>query len=302
MRNVIRPRLILLFTLSVILFSLTCPLVSHSSTLYERSLKKLEANLKTASSDDFVFAVLGDSRDNDEMFRKVLSEVAKVQPLFILHGGDIVNTGTEKRFNRFFDIVDSTIPDIPLFVFMGNHELTYNMKSEGGKKLFREKIGPLNYTLDMKKIAIRIVGLDNSLDELTKYQLDYLEKQLTSARKYKFVIMHMPPETQKWKHGHCFSKGADKLIHIMAEKKVSVAFFSHLHLYAQDEIKGVKYIITGGSAAPLHTKVPFGEPTNHFVVVRVKNGKVTTEVVRVLSDVTRTNLQKDTITRKFYVW
>jgi predicted phosphodiesterase len=302
MRNVIRCRLILLFTLSVILFSFACPLASHSATLYERSLKKLEANLKTASSDDLVFAVLGDSRDNDEMFRKVLSEVAKVQPLFILHGGNIVNTGTEKRFNRFLDIVDDAIPDTPLFVFMGNHELTYNMKNDEGKKLFREKIGPLNYTLDMKKLAIRIVGLDNSLDELTKAQLDYLEKQLTSSRKHKFVIMHVPPETQKWKHSYCFSKGADRLMQIVAEKKVSVAFFSHLHLYAEDEIKGVKYIITGGAAAPLHAEPPFGEPTHHFIVVRVKNGKVTTEVVRVQSNVKKTSQHKDIITRKFYEW
>jgi predicted phosphohydrolase len=196
--------------------------------------------------------------------------------------------------------VDTTIPDTPIFVVMGNHELTYNMKSEEGKKLFKERMGPLNYTLDTKKLGMKIVGLDNSLYELTTSQLYYLEEQLSSARKYKFVIMHAPPETQKWKHSHCFSKGADRLMQILAEKKVAVAFFSHLHLYAQDEINGVKYIITGGAAAPLHTKVPFGESVYHFVVVRVKNGKVATEVIRVHSDVKKNGSPEDTIMRKFY--
>jgi hypothetical protein len=50
----------------------------------------------------------------------------------------------------------------------------------------------------------------------------------------------------------------------------------------------VKYIITGGAAAPLHINVPFGEQSYHFIVVRVKDGKVSTEVIRIQSD-----LQKD---------
>ena len=292
MGNAIRFRLIFLFVLPVFLFGLACPLTSHSSTLYERSLKKLEANLKTASPDDFMFVVLGDSRDNDDVFKKILTEAAKLKPLFILHGGDTVNTGTKKRFNHFLDIVDSAIPDIPLFVAMGNHEITHNIMSEKSKKLYQQKIGPLNYSLDLKRLDTKIIGLDNSLYELTTSQLYYLEEQLTSARKYMFVIMHMPPETQKWKHSHCFSKGADRLMQIMAEKKVTVAFFGHLHLYAQDEIEGVKYIITGGAAAPLYTKVPFGDPTHHFVVVRVKDGKISTEVIRLHTDVKEPDAQR----------
>ena len=288
MKIVSRYRFIALFVLPVIIFSLVCPLTSHSSTLHERSLQKLEKNLQTASPDDFIFVVLGDSRDNDEVFQKILVEAAKLRPLFILHGGDIVSTGAEKKFDHFLDIVENTIPGTPIFVVMGNHELTNNMKSDQGKKLFQEKIGPLNYTLNMKKLGMKVVGLDNSLYELTPTQLKYLEEQMTSARKYKFVIMHAPPETQKWKHTHCFSKGADRLMQIMAGEKVTVAFFSHLHLFAQDEIKGVKYIITGGAAAPLYTKVAFGEAVYHFIVVRVKNGKVSTEDIRIHADGKRT--------------
>jgi predicted phosphodiesterase len=276
-----RYRFVALFVLPVIIFSLACPLTSHSLTLHERSLQKLEKNLQTASPDDFIFVVLGDSRDNDELFHKILVEAAKLRPLFILHGGDIVNTGTENKFNHFLDSVESTIPDTPIFVVMGNHELTHTMKGDQRKKLFQEKIGPLNYALDTKELGMKVVGLDNSLYELTPTQLKYLEEQMTTARKNKFVIMHAPPETQKWKHTHCFSKGAERLIQIMSEKKVTVAFFGHLHLFAQDEIKGVKYIITGGAATPLHTKVAFGEAVYHFIVVRVKNGKVSTEVIRI---------------------
>jgi predicted phosphodiesterase len=274
-------RLISLLIFAAILLGLAWPMAGHCSTLYEQSLKKLEKNLQTASPDDFMFVVLGDSRDNDEIFKKILSTAGKLRPLFILHGGDTVFTGREKKFNHFLDIVESTLPDTPIFVVIGNQDMTNNGKSPHGKQIFQEKIGPLNYAMDLKKLGMRIVALDNSLYELTPTQLQYLEEQLTAKRKYKFVIMHIPPETQKWQHNQCFKKGADRLKQIMAENKVSVAFFSHLHLYAQDEVKGVKYIITGGAAAPLHINVPFGEHSYHFIIVRVKDGKVSTEAIRI---------------------
>ncbi|HUH66399.1 MAG TPA: metallophosphoesterase [Syntrophales bacterium] len=284
MRMQRRCRFIYLLASLFLVVEFAIPAVSHSSTLYEKSLKKLEENLKTASPDDFMFIVMGDSRDNDEVFKKILSTAAKLRPLFILHGGDAVFTGREKKFDHFIDIAEGALPETPLFVTIGNHDLTNNVKSVHGKQIFQEKIGPLNYALDLKKLGVKIVALDNSLYELTPIQLQYLEEQLTTKRKYKFVIMHVPPETDRWQDSHCFTKGADRLKQILAEKKVSVAFFSHLHLYAQDEVKGVTYIITGGAAAPLQTRVSFGEHYYHFIVVRVKDGKVSTEVIRTDSD------------------
>ncbi|MGZ3608378.1 MAG: metallophosphoesterase family protein [Syntrophales bacterium] len=285
-----RCRLIFLLVLPVIVLGIAWPLAGYSSTLYERSLQKLEGNLQTATPDEFMFVVMGDSRDNDEIFKRILTAAGKLKPLFILHGGDTVFTGREKKFNHFLDIAESILPDTPMFVVIGNHDLTNNVKNPHGKQIFQEKIGPLNYALDMKKLGMRIVALDNSLYELTPTQLQYLEEQLTAKRKYKFVIMHIPPETQKWQYNRCFTKGADTLKQIMAEKKVSVAFFSHLHLHAQDEVKGVKYIITGGAAAPLHINIPFGEHSYHFIVVRVKEGKVSTEVIRINSNIEKSSL------------
>jgi predicted phosphodiesterase len=285
-----RCRLIFLLVLPVIMLSIAWPLAGYSSTLYERSLQKLEGNLQTATPDEFMFIVMGDSRDNDEIFKKILTAAGKLKPLFILHGGDTVFTGREKKFNHFLDIAESTLPDTPIFVVIGNHDLTNNVKNPHGKQIFQEKIGPLNYALDLKKLGMRIVALDNSVYELTPAQLQYLEEQLTAKRKYKFVIMHIPPESQKWQHSHCFTKGADRLKQIMSEQKVSVAFFSHLHLYAQDEVKGVKYIITGGAAAPLHINIPFGEHSYHFIVVRVKDGKVSTDVIRINSNIEKSSL------------
>jgi len=105
MRITIRYRLIYLIILTVILLGLAWPLTCYSSTLYERSLLKLEKNLQTMPPDDFTFIVMGDSRDNEEVFKKILHSADKLRSFFILHDGDTVFTGREKKFNHFLNIV-----------------------------------------------------------------------------------------------------------------------------------------------------------------------------------------------------
>ncbi len=92
--------------------------------------------------------------------------------------------------------------------------------------------------------------------------------------------MHIPPKTQRW-NWHTFSDGAEELENVLAENGVRMAFYFHVHLYDRDVIKGVPSIITAGAGAPLAVVGFPGEPVYHIVVVRVKNGTVTTEMVRV---------------------
>jgi len=94
-----------------------------AATLYERSLEKFQAKAEKASSEEFIFVVLGDSRDNDKIYKQSLTLAAQFNPLFILHTGDISNTGNKKELDHFFELVQAIVPDIPLFVVFDNHEL-----------------------------------------------------------------------------------------------------------------------------------------------------------------------------------
>jgi 3',5'-cyclic-AMP phosphodiesterase len=266
--------------LAVILFSLAWPLEGRSSTLYQQSLRKLETKIQRTSPDNYTFVVLGDSRDNEEVFKKSLTLAKSFNPLFILHDGDTVFTGTENRFNHFLGMVKEVAPDVPFFVVMGNHDLTHNIKSAEGKFLFQKKIAPLNYTLDLARLNLRVVALDNSLYRLTSEQLQYLRQQLTPGRKYNFVAMHVPPKIQRWNNNHSFSEGADGLVQILTERKVTTAFSGHIHLYDEMIVGKTKYIITAGAGAPLKN-AGYGEPVYHIVVVDVKNGSVSTKMVRI---------------------
>lgn len=244
---------------------------THAASLYERSLEKFQAGIEHVSPADFAFVVLGDSRGNDSIFKKALALAETYNPLFILHGGDYSDNGSDKETDHFLALVNGIVPDVPLFVVMGNHE---------NRKVFAEKIGPSNFSLDSARLKLRMIAVDNASYALKIPELDYLRSQLTAKRENTFVAMHIPPKTKRW-NWHTFSDGAAELENVLAENGVKVAFYFHIHLYARDEIKGVPSIITAGAGAPL-VRLSFpGEPVYHIVLVRVKNGTVTTEMVKV---------------------
>jgi 3',5'-cyclic AMP phosphodiesterase CpdA len=261
---------LLFFFLSIVSYA-----HSDASTLYERSLNKFQENVEQLSDRDFVFVVLGDSRDNDRILKKSLVMAATFNPLFILHTGDLSNRGSKKELEHFLEIVQTTIPDIPLFVVAGNHEIV-----KGSKNIFKQIIGPLDYVLDSAKLNIRVIVLDNADYILKPQQLDYLRQQLSSKRSLNFVTIHIPPKTKRWTW-HSFKEGSADFMQILSDKKVTMAFCGHIHQFDEDEIKGVKYIITGGAGAPLNRWFFPGDPVYHIIVVKVKNGTVSYDRVKV---------------------
>jgi Icc protein len=253
---------------------------AQSTTLYEQSWQKLESRLARVQREPYTFVVMGDSRDNDEVFTKCLLAAAGYHPLFILHVGDAVSTGTEEQFQHFLALLQKTVPDMPVFVAAGNHELTNGDKSEKGKALFQQLIGPLDYVLALPRINARVIVLDNSGNSLTSHQIDFLKTELRAENSMKFVIMHVPPQTHKWIDNHTFAKGAEAFLQTISSFNVAGVFYGHYHLYDEDTLSGTRHIITGGAGAPL-ARLYFGDPSYHFVLVTLSGGKVATEKISV---------------------
>jgi predicted phosphodiesterase len=243
---------------------------TQASSLYDRSLEKFRTGIARVSPTDYTFVVLGDSRDNDSIFKKALVLAKAYNPLFILHGGDYSDKGSDQETDHFLALLNGNVPDVPIFVVMGNHE---------NRKVFAEKIGPFNFSLDSARLNLSVIAIDNSSYALKPPELLYLTNKLAAKRENTFVAMHVPPETPRW-NWHTFSNGASELENALSQNGVKVVFYFHVHLYDRDEIKGVPSIITAGAGAPL-IKFGFpGEPIYHITVVRVKNGTVTTEMVK----------------------
>ena len=249
--------------------------VDHAAaaTLYDRSLALLNRHAAQADPENFSFVVMGDSRTNESLFRKVLRRAATYHPLFILHGGDIGEGGSLVELNRFLRIVSQEANDIPVFVVRGNHEQDL--------RLFRELIGPQQFTIDLPRLNTITAAVDNSDYELTSSSLAYLKKALTQPRRHHFVMMHIPPRTTSW-NWHTFADGASELFSMLVINRPEIAFFSHVHQFACDDSRGYPMVITGGAGAQLYPKGKFpGYPLHHFVLVRIEQGEMSAEVVKI---------------------
>jgi 3',5'-cyclic-AMP phosphodiesterase len=258
--------MIILRRLILVLLLLACGTgTSFAESLFDRSISLFHAKAAKVPKNDYTFVVLGDSRDGDVVFRRALRLAKSFDPVFILHGGDYSKHGGAGETADFLSLVDETVPDVPLFVVMGNHE---------NRGIFLKEIGPLRFNLKSPRLGLNLVAVDNSNYVLKPEDQEYLDSRLEGGGKGGFVAMHVPPKTWRWSW-HTFTDGADELKGILSRNSVQGAFFSHVHLFDKIEYAGVPAFITGGAGAPL---VIFGFPGDaeyHILVVRVKDGKAT---------------------------
>ncbi|GFE58657.1 metallophosphoesterase [Geobacter sp. AOG1] len=245
--------------------------MAASGTLHAASLASLEKRIAAANVDDWRFVFLGDSRGNDEKFKEALRRAAEFDPLFILHGGDIAEKGTAAELLHFMKVVHEVSGLPPLFIVRGNHETDVG--------LYEKIIGPLNFTLDSQRLGFRLVAVDNAGYALKEKELAYLATMLDQSRPIQVVSMHIPPLTDRWSK-HSFTEGKNELVSLMADRKVRLGLFSHIHQFDNDVIKGIPCIVSGGAGASLTWFGYSGEAAYHIVVVEVKMGKVSYRVVR----------------------
>lgn len=238
-------------------------------TLFSESMKALESRFKTADANKWSFVFMGDNRGNDRKFKEILQRVKDINPLFILHGGDIVESGTDPELSHFLDMVKSVKELPPLFVVRGNHEANAD--------LFEKMIGPRSFVIDSQKLGLRLVAVDNSNYALSERELSFLSINLDHKRQNQIVSMHIPPKTDRWPR-HSFDKGKNELFKLMSDRNVRMGLFAHIHLFDKEMIKEIPYIISGGAGAQLSWFGYSGDAIYHYVIVEVTRGKLTYRV------------------------
>lgn len=262
---------LLILTLVMLLGVTGICVSAETATLFAESMKTFEARAASADAEGWRFVFLGDNRGNDSKFREVLQRAKDLDPLFIVHGGDIAETGTAGELSHFLDVVKSVKGLPPLFVVRGNHETN--------SALFEKMIGPLNFVIDSRRLGLRLVAVDNSSYVLGARELEFLSGNLDRKRPNQIVSMHIPPKTERWPR-HSFDKGKNELLTLMADRNVTMGLFAHIHLFDADTIKGIPFIISGGAGAQLAWFGYAGDAMYHLVIVDVVKGKVSYRVER----------------------
>jgi 3',5'-cyclic-AMP phosphodiesterase len=262
---------LLIVTLVMLLGVAGISVSAETATLFAESMKTFEARAASVDADGWRFVFLGDNRGNDGKFREILQRAKDLDPLFIVHGGDIAETGTAGELSHFLDVVKSVQGLPPLFVVRGNHEMNAS--------LFEKMIGPLDFAIDSRRLGLRLVAVDNSNYVVSKEGFAFLAGNLDQKRRNQFVSMHIPPRTERWPR-HSFEKGKNELLTLMADRKVTMGLFAHIHLFDEEVIRGIPCIISGGAGAQLAWFGYAGDARYHLVIVDVVKGKVSYRVER----------------------
>jgi len=260
-----------------------------------------ERSFRTApsTSSDVRFVAGGDSRTNDAERNKISQAMAKLNPEFVMLGGDIVDSGYAQSYwdswfmhmhNYWIGENNLTIPIMPV---LGNHE-DYDFKYftqfalPGNEKWYSYDWGP-----DIHIVNLCSEGPGGEASEADVLaQKAWLESDLAAHADYmwKFVQFHRPVFVSG-RHGP-WTLARTHWVPLFDKYHVDIVFCGHDHNYQrskplnwtasqttpQDYSNGTMYIVTGGWAAGLYEVVPiwymaYQNSIYHFCVVDVfKNG------------------------------
>jgi 3',5'-cyclic AMP phosphodiesterase CpdA len=254
---------------------------------YAGSLGEVSQNIEQLKliEPPFQFALIGDSRDGEEVYVRLMGRALERKPHFFIHLGDMIAHPEEKEWQKFFEI--SKPIDIPFFPVVGNHEIFANGR---GEKLYREQFhlpeGKTHYAFRAGGVLFVILDSETGKGRILNDQLSWLVETLSSSEeRFKLVFIHRPlfVPMDSLKRGRVMDRyplERDLLHRLFLRTGVKAVFQGDDHRYDRMEKDGILYLITGGGGAPLASlKIRGG--FFHYVWISVQQEKVEGEVVDV---------------------
>jgi len=246
---------------------------------------------RTAPTDaqNTTFIVYGDNRTNANVHRRLVKQMIKKKPDFVVNCGDLVTNGDkyEQWDREFFAPIKGLAESVPIYIAKGNHE---------GKTGIYEKLlvppGRTNtFTFDYGPAHFFCTDNSNykktdANDVLRRISADLDANQAP----WNFVTYHVPSVNFA---AHWSAWGHPNMLARLATMPVDFVITGHSHLYerfrpvappAQDKGSYVTYITTGGGGAPLKLieKSDFhaaAASTYHFCLFKINGNKLTMDAI-----------------------
>jgi hypothetical protein len=236
----------------------------------------------------FRFLLYGDNRSDHDAHAAVVKAMQGVPSDFLVHTGDMVGDGDSARdWAEFFRIETPMLKDRCVFACIGNHEMTGNNASNylryfqtgkdagGGRTLF----------FSMRWSNTRFFFLNAFVPWGSGPDREWLSQELARADgeqgvEHRIVVLHQGIGSSG-PHGPNKELTGSGVADLFRKHRVSLVFAGHDHLYERGDLKGLKYILSGGGGAPLYKprKRADGstravESVHHFVEVQVEGASL----------------------------
>jgi acid phosphatase type 7 len=222
--------------------------------------------------DAFSFVLIGDTQKNPAVTRKIATLAWQRRPNFVVHLGDVVDNGPDKRewVHELFGPCKDLFSRVAVFPCIGNHEKDHAwyyryFSLPAPEYHYRFRYGNADFfSIDTNKGVAPGSGQYRWLDaELGK-----------STARWKFCYHHHPAytsdsddygDTFKGKASPHGDRNARKLVELYEKHNVDVVFNGHIHVYERtwplrggkvDREKGVLYLTSGGGGGKLEDFAP----------------------------------------------
>jgi predicted phosphodiesterase len=203
-------------------------------------------------------------REKKDKERKLISdEIAKRDPAFVIHLGDLTTRGSSEKHWQEFDDSHRAFREktLPFFPVLGNHE--YYGNDETAIQNYFGRFPHLEkkrwYSFAWKNIAFIMTDSNFSnlapeqIKEQSQWYLEELEKfEKKAGIDYVIVCCHHPPFT----NSRVISPSQEVKTHLadpfLRFQKTQLFFSGHCHSYERFQVDGKFFIVSGGGGGPRH--------------------------------------------------
>lgn len=203
--------------------------IKGETNINTHHIAEIEARCK--NKDTLRIAFISDthcwySRAKDE----VASVNSRADLDFVIHLGDLTDTGTTKEFTWTREILDKL--HVPYIALIGNHDFLGT-----GDQTYEMMFGPMDFSFIVSRI--KFVCLNTNATEYDYVaavpNFDFMEQEATTETAHfdrTILLMHAPPYSDQFNNN--VVKAFQRYTHIFP--RLMFCVYGHNHLQAADEI------------------------------------------------------------------
>lgn len=255
----------------------------------------------------FTFAFMTDIHIQPELnaeagFRQAIDSVNKLNPDFVITGGDLIMDAMGQSYGRsdsLYDIYTEMIKafQMPVYHTMGNHEIYGWYEKSGadpsgpefGKKMFEQRIGPLYKAFEHKGWKIFLLnsvmqnGRGGYMGGIDSTQMAWIAAELDNTPSDMPIIIstHIPLLTTEAQiFGGAMKPNAEnevitnskEVLALFQEHHLKLVLQGHLHFYEYMHVFGTTFI-TGGAVSAAWWTGPYYGTEEGFLLVKVEGNE-----------------------------
>jgi len=249
---------------------------SQKVQLARGSEREIDLTLTSPGAADrapFRFALLSDVQEALDRVQDIYARMNQDPAIrFVLSAGDLTADGEPEQFERYQRELLKL--NVPYYATLGNHDIA---TADG---IYQRYFGRGSYRFSFQGVSFTLLDSASATIDPAVYQ--ELDGWLAEARdRVHVVAMHIPPLDPVGERNAAFGSRdeAGALLARLAEAKVDLTLYGHIHAYYTFENAGIPAFISGGGGAHPERMVGIGR---HYMTVDIgAEGVIATSVVRI---------------------